>query len=78
MNLRERLDGSYCTLYFDNFFNSLMLVNKLYGKGIYCAGTVRRERVDIAIVPNDNEIKRGDIDFQAAVKWFDNPSRNSS
>ena len=33
----------------------------------------------MAIIPNDNKIKQGDIDFQfteniAAAKWFDNRS----
>ena len=54
-----------------------MLVNKLYEKGIYCVGTVRRDRRNMTIMRNDNEMKRGDIEFQftenrAAVKWFDN------
>ena len=59
-----------------------MPVKKLYGKGIGLVATVRRERCNMAIMPNYNEMKQGDIDFQfmenvATVKWFD-PSTNSS
>ena len=77
LNLSQKLEGSYCTLYFDNFFNSPLLVNKLYEKGLYCVGTVRKDRRNMAVMPNDSNMKRGDIEFQfseniAAVKWFDN------
>ena len=77
LNLSQKLEGSYCTLYFDNFFNSPLLVNKLYEKGLYCVGTVRKDRRSMAVLPNDSNMKQGDIEFQfseniAAVKWFDN------
>ena len=54
-----------------------MLVNKLYEKGLYCVGTVRKDRRNMAVMPNDSNMKRGDIEFQfskniAAVKWFGN------
>ena len=50
---------------------------KLFDKGIYCIGTVRTDRNNIAVMEKDNGIKRGDIDFQytdniVAVKWYDN------
>ena len=77
LNLSQKLEGSYCTLYFDNFFNSPLLVNKFYEKGLYCVGTVRKDRRNMVVMPNDINMKRGDIEFQfseniAAVKWFDN------
>ena len=40
-----------------------MVANKLCEKRIYCVVTVQRGRWNMAIMPNDNEIKRGDIDF---------------
>ena len=77
LNLSQKLEGSYCTLYFDNFFSSPLLVSKLYEKGLYCVGTVRKDRCNMAVMPNDSNMKRGDIEFQfseniAVVKWFDN------
>ena len=64
-------------LYFDNFFNSPTLVEKLFDKGIYCLGTVRSDRKNMAVMKKDKDMKRGDVDFQyannvVAVKWFDN------
>ena len=54
-----------------------MLVKKQYEKGmVYCDGTVRRDKCNMTLMSNDNEMKRSDIGFQfteniAAVKWFD-------
>ena len=64
-------------LYFDNFFNSPTLVDKLFDRGIYCLGTVRSDRKYMAIMKKDKDMKRGGTDFQysnnvVAVKWFDN------
>ena len=42
-------------LFTDNFFNSHMLINKLYEKGIYCVWTVWRGRHIMAIMLNDNK-----------------------
>ena len=54
-----------------------MLVNKFYEKGLYCVRTVRKDRRNMAAMPNDSNMNRGDIKFQfseniASVKWFDN------
>ena len=64
-------------LYFDNFFNYPTLVEKRFDRRIYCLGTVRSDQKDMAIMKKDNDMKRGDIDFQyvnnvVALKWFDN------
>ena len=61
--------------YFDNFFNSATLVEKLLDRGIYC--TVRSDRKNMAIMKKDKDMKSGYIDFQYAnnvvtVKWFHN------
>ena len=50
---------------------------KLFDKEIYCIGTVRTDRKNMAVMKKDNVMKRGDIDFQCAdnivpVKWYDN------
>ena len=38
------LEFSYRKLYFDNYFASPVLIDYLYKKGIYAAGTVRVDR----------------------------------
>ena len=64
-------------LYFDNFFNSPTLVEKLFDKEIYGLCTVRSDRKNMDVMKRDKDIKRGDVDFQYAnnvvtVKWFEN------
>ena len=34
---------------------------KLFDKGIYCIGTVRIDRKNMAVMKKDNTMKRGDI-----------------
>ena len=40
LQLTKDLERSFCTVYFDNFFNSPKLIEKLFQKGIYGIGTV--------------------------------------
>ena len=40
LQLTKDLEQSCCTVYFDNFFNSATLIEKLFQKGIYGIGTV--------------------------------------
>ena len=40
LQLTKDLEPSPCTVYFDNFFNSAKLIEKLFQKGIYGIGTV--------------------------------------
>ena len=66
-------------LYFDNFFNSPTLVEKLFNRGIYCLGTVQSDWKNMAIMKKDKD-KGNDIDFYytnnvVAVKWIDNHGR---
>ena len=49
-------------LYFDNFFNSPTLVEKLFSRGIYCLGTVQSDWKNMSIMKKDND-KGNDIDF---------------
>ena len=45
LTLSEKLKGTYCTLYFDNFFNNPLLVRKLLEeRQIYAIGTARKDR----------------------------------
>ena len=40
MQLSEKLEGTFCTLLFDNFVNSPLLINKLFEENIYAIGAV--------------------------------------
>ena len=76
-DLSKKLKNTHCMLYFDNFSNSPTLVEKPFDRGIYCLGTVRSDRKNMAIMKKDIDMKWGDIDFQygnnvVVVKWFDN------
>ena len=42
--LTKDLEQSFCTVYFDNFFNSPKLIEALFQKGIYGIVTVRANR----------------------------------
>ena len=44
MQLSEKLKGTFRTLFFDNFFNSPLLINKLFEENIYTIGNVRSNR----------------------------------
>jgi len=48
LQLTKSLENSYCTVYFDNFFNSPTLVKKLFEKNIYAIGTVRSRRKQVS------------------------------
>ena len=77
MQLSEKLKGIFCTLVFDKFFNSPLLINKLFGESIYVIGTVRSNRKHMPKLKDDKKMARGDSDFQFSknvicCKWFDN------
>lgn len=87
LHLAERLPGNHgYKLYFDNFFNSVEVLQELSKKGILAAGTVRPNRLGKCNFKSDNELKKlgrgtsecrvtkdGDI---VAVRWFDNKAVN--
>ena len=77
MQLFEKLEGTFCTLFFENFFNSPLLINKLFEQNIYEIGTVRSSRKHMPKLKDDKKMVRGDSDFQfpknvICCKWFDN------
>ena len=63
LQLMKDLKWSFCTVYFDNFFNSPKLIEKLFQKGIYDIGTVRANRKQIPKMIDDKHMKRGDCEF---------------
>ena len=44
LQLSKDLEGTFCTVYFDNVFNSPILIEKMFDKDIYAIGTVRKNR----------------------------------
>ena len=77
LQLSEKLKGTYCTLFLDNFFNNPSLIGKLFDDGIYAIGTVRSNRKQIPTVKPDKGMKRRDVEFQyseniISCKWYDN------
>ena len=78
LQLTKDLEGSFCTVYFDNFFNSLILIEKLK-KNVYAIGTVCKNRKQMPKMLEDKQMKRGDCEFLysknvIACKWMDNRS----
>ena len=79
LQMAKDLEQSFCTGYFDNFFNSLKLIEKLFQKGIYVIRTVRSNKKQMLKMIDDKQMKRGDSDFlfsgnTMACKWKDNRS----
>ena len=73
----ENLDQTYCTVPFDEFFNSPMLIDKLFDKGIYAVEKVRSNRKQMPQMKNDKQTRW--CWFQVlwhctTLKWYDNKS----
>ena len=71
------LKDTYCHVFFDNFFNSLTLIQKLHDNGLYGLGTARTNRINMLQMKKDKEMKRGDYQCKfynhiACIKWYDN------
>ena len=60
--MTECLENSYCTVFFDNFFNSPSLITKLYDRGLSGVGTARKDRVGMPEMTADRKTRRGDHD----------------
>ena len=79
LKMTECLENSYCTVFFDNFFNSPSLITKLYDRGLYGVGTARKDRVGMPEMTADRKMRRSDHDYMysdkvACCKWFDRRS----
>ena len=66
--LTNSIKDLFCEVYIDNFFNSPSLQYSLLEKGIYSCGTVRSNRKFMPkTLATDKSMKRGDIDYVAAM-----------
>ena len=63
LQLTKDLERSFCTVYFDNFFNSPKLIEKLFQKVIYGIGTVQVNRKEMVKMIDYKQMKRGDCKF---------------
>ena len=77
MQLSEKLKGSYCTLFFDKFFNRLALIDKLFEDGIYTIGTVGSNQKHLPKLKEDKKMSRVKNDFHYSesiicCKWYAN------
>ena len=66
-------------IYFDNYFNSVLLIETLYEKGIMACGTVGSDRKHLPGFLVDRALTRGSMDMPVsldqrvtAYKWMDN------
>ena len=63
LQLTKDLEGSFCTVYFDRFYNSPILIEKPFEKNIYAIGTIRKNRKQMPKRFEDNKMKIGDCKF---------------
>lgn len=76
LSLTQGLQNTNCTVFFDNFFNSVSLITKLFDNGIYGVGTARMDRKGMPKELKAGQMKRGDNRFLFSDKvaccvWFD-------
>ena len=57
-DLCQVLKDTYCHVFFDNFFNSPSLLEKLHDKRLYSLDTVRSDRINMPQIKKDNKMKR--------------------
>ena len=80
MQLFERLKMTYCTLFFDHFFNSPLLIDKLFEDGVYSIGEALsnwKQILDWRKIRKWLGVSRGESDFRYSKniicrKWCDN------
>ncbi|KAJ8928102.1 hypothetical protein NQ314_019363 [Rhamnusium bicolor] len=79
LSLSEDYWGKNRIVYFDNYFSSLDLLEKLKAKNTLACGTIKSDRVGLPKqMKPDKEMTRGDIDYRVSkmdvtyCKWHDN------
>ena len=79
LDLPQVLEYTYCHVFFDNFFNSITLIQQLHDNGLYGLGIARFDTINILQMTKDKEMKRRDYQYKfynhiACIKWYDNKS----
>ena len=79
LSLTEDYWGQHRKIYFDNYFTTVNLLEKLKAENTLACGTVRSHRVGLPKdLKPDKNMKRGDFDFRVSnmdlslFKWSDN------
>lgn len=79
LSLTEKYWGKYRQIYFDNFFTSVDLLEKLKTEKTLACGTIRINRRGLPKdLPADKKMNRGDFDYRVSnlditfFKWYDN------
>ena len=57
LDLCQVLKDTYCHVFFDNFFNSPTLIQRLYDNGLYGLGKARSDRINMLQMRKDKEMK---------------------
>ena len=75
LQLTKDVERSFCTVYFDNFFNSPTLIEKLFQKSIYGIGTIWANGKQMPKRIDDKQMNRADCEFifsgnKMAGKWM--------
>ncbi|XP_046984410.1 piggyBac transposable element-derived protein 3-like [Schistocerca americana] len=71
------LEGKGYHVYFDNFFTSVSLLQKLKDDRLFACGTIRSHRKGLSTLKTDKELQRGECDWSvrsvgiACIKWKD-------
>ena len=73
----EDLFGGGHEVYFDNFFNSVPLMDFLKEKKVSACGTIRSNRKGLPLLIKEKDLKKGEFDFRTAEDlaffgWKDN------
>ena len=79
LDLCQVLKDTYCHVFFNNFFSSPTLIQKLYDNGLYGLSTARSDRINMPQMKKDKEMKGGDYQYKlynhiACIKWSDSKS----
>ena len=57
LELSQVLKDTYCHMFFDNFFNSPTLIQKLHDHGLHDLGTARSNRINMPQMKKAKEMK---------------------
>ena len=68
LDLWKVLKDTYCHVFFNNFFNSTTLIQKLHDNRLYGLGTACSNKINKPQMKKDKKMKRGDWKDDGAKK----------